>query len=67
MASFRELLQQAKGQIREVGTAEAERLLAEGWTLLDVREPDEYEQGAIPASVHIARGQLESQHREPRR
>ena len=60
MASFRELLQQAKGQIREVGTAEAERLLAEGWTLLDVREPDEYEQGAIPASVHIARGQLES-------
>ena len=60
MASFRELLQQAKGQIREVGTAEAERLLAEGWTLLDVREPDEYEQGAVPGSVHIARGQLES-------
>ena len=60
MASFRELLQQAKGQIREVGTAEAERLLAEGWTLLDVREPDEYEQGAIGGSVHIARGQLES-------
>ena len=60
MASFRELLQQAKGQIREVGTAEAERLLAEGWTLLDVREPDEHEQGAIGGSVHIARGQLES-------
>ena len=60
MSSFRELLQQAKSQIREVDTAVGERLLSEGWTLLDVREPDEYEQGAISGSVHIARGQLES-------
>ncbi len=28
--------------------------------MLDVREPDEYEQGAIPGSIHIPRGQLES-------
>ncbi len=60
MASFRELLQQAKGRIREVDTAGGEELLAEGWILLDVREPDEYEQGAIAGSVHIPRGQLES-------
>ena len=60
MASFRELLQQAKAQIREVDTAAGEQLLADGWTLLDVREPDEYEQGAITGSVHIPRGQLES-------
>ena len=60
MASFRELLQQAKSQIREVDTATGEKLLSEGWTLLDVREPDEYEQGAISGSVHIPRGQLES-------
>ena len=60
MASFRELLQRAKAQIREVDTAGGEQLLTEGWTLLDVREPDEYEQGAIAGSVHIPRGQLES-------
>ncbi len=60
MASFRELLAQAKSEIREVDTVGGEQLLAEGWTLLDVREPDEYEQGAIAGSVHIPRGQLES-------
>jgi len=61
MASFRELLKTTRGQIREIDTATGEQLLAEGAQLLDVREPDEYEQGAIPGSIHIPRGQLESQ------
>ncbi len=61
MASFRELLKATRGQIREIDTATGEQLLAEGALLLDVREPDEYEQGAIAGSVHIPRGQLESQ------
>ena len=60
MASFRELLQQAKASISEVDTAGGEALLEEGYVLLDVREPDEYEQGAVPGSIHIPRGQLES-------
>ena len=34
-------------------------MLAEGAILLDVREPDEFEQGAVPGSVHIPRGNLE--------
>src|SRR3954453_18529666 len=61
MASYREILQQTKKQIREVDTATADELRAEpGAVVLDVREPDEYEQGAIPGSLHIPRGNLES-------
>ena len=60
MAAFRELLQAAKGRVREPDPAGAEVLLAAGHLLLDVREPDEYEQGAIPGSIHIPRGNLES-------
>jgi molybdopterin/thiamine biosynthesis adenylyltransferase/rhodanese-related sulfurtransferase len=61
MASFRELLQQAKQSIREVDTATAEEMQSRpGAVMLDVREPDEYEQGAIPGAVHIPRGHLES-------
>jgi molybdopterin/thiamine biosynthesis adenylyltransferase/rhodanese-related sulfurtransferase len=61
MPSFRDLLKATKAQIREVDPAGADELLAQGALLLDVREPDEYEQGAVPGSVHIPRGHLESQ------
>ena len=60
MANFRELLKKTKSEITEVSTEQAENLLAEDWTLLDVREPDEFEQGAISGSVHIPRGNLET-------
>jgi len=61
MPSFRELLAATKSDIREVDTAEADELRRRpGVVVLDVREPDEYEQGAIPGAVHIARGMLES-------
>ena len=59
MASFRDLLQAAKSRIQETDPAGAEALIAEGYLLLDVREPDEFEQGAIPGSMHIPRGNLE--------
>jgi sulfur-carrier protein adenylyltransferase/sulfurtransferase len=63
MASFRELLARTKAQIREVDTATAEEAIAgqPAPVVLDVREPDEYEQGALPGAVHIPRGHLESQ------
>ncbi len=60
MTSFRQLLQQAKASITEVDTAGGQELLDQGYLLLDVRESDEYEQGAIPDSIHIPRGHLES-------
>jgi sulfur-carrier protein adenylyltransferase/sulfurtransferase len=61
MPSFRELLAATKSEIREVDTARADELRRRpGAMVLDVREPDEYEQGAIPGAVHIPRGTLES-------
>ncbi|HEX8771461.1 MAG TPA: molybdopterin-synthase adenylyltransferase MoeB [Acidimicrobiales bacterium] len=63
MATFRDLLKAAKADIREVTPEEAERLRADhpDTVALDVREPDEYEQGALPQAVHVPRGFLESQ------
>ena len=62
MASFRDLLAAAKSRITEIDTsAAADTLSAGGVSLLDVREPDEYDQGAIPGAVHIPRGHLEAQ------
>jgi sulfur-carrier protein adenylyltransferase/sulfurtransferase len=61
VATYRDLLKQAKSEIREVDTAEVDELRHRpGTVLLDVREPDEHEQGTIPGSLFIPRGQLES-------
>ncbi|MHB8220252.1 MAG: molybdopterin-synthase adenylyltransferase MoeB [Acidimicrobiales bacterium] len=60
MPSPRELLNQAKAAITEVQTDEAERRMGQA-VFLDVREPDEYQQGALPGAVHLPRGHLEFQ------
>ncbi len=61
MASFRDLLKAAKSEISEVDTAGAAERIADGWAVLDVREPEEYDAGALAGAVHIPRGHLESQ------
>ena len=62
VATPRDLLKQAKETVREVDPGEAEALLERGGVaFLDVREPDEYEQGALPNAVHLPRGHLEFQ------
>jgi molybdopterin/thiamine biosynthesis adenylyltransferase/rhodanese-related sulfurtransferase len=60
VATARELLKQAKEAIREVSPEEVQARLGQV-ALLDVREPDEYEQGAIAGAVHLPRGNLEFQ------
>ena len=62
MASFRDLLAQAKAQITEIDTNDsAARVASGGVIMLDVREPDEHEQGALVGALHIPRGHLEAQ------
>jgi sulfur-carrier protein adenylyltransferase/sulfurtransferase len=62
VTSYRELLQRVKTEIDEIDPGDAQTALAsaEPPILIDVRELDEYEQGAIHGSVHIPRGFLES-------
>lgn len=62
MANFRDLLNRTKAEITEVDPAQTDELRSDdpNLVILDVREPDEYEQGAIPGAIHIPRGTLES-------
>ncbi|MEI6453628.1 MAG: molybdopterin-synthase adenylyltransferase MoeB [Actinomycetes bacterium] len=60
MATSKEILSAAKAEIREVQPEEVlSRINAATW--LDVREADEYEQGAVPGALHLPRGFLEFQ------
>jgi rhodanese-related sulfurtransferase len=61
MPTFRDLLAAAKAEITEVSTETAAEHIAAGYTVLDVREPDEYQEGALVGAIHIPRGHLESQ------
>jgi molybdopterin/thiamine biosynthesis adenylyltransferase/rhodanese-related sulfurtransferase len=58
MASYRELLEQTKGEIREVDAREAQTIEGAQW--VDVREADEWQEGHIPGAAHVPRGFLES-------
>jgi molybdopterin/thiamine biosynthesis adenylyltransferase/rhodanese-related sulfurtransferase len=60
MPSFRDLLNAAKAVVTEIEPDEAARRL-DSAVFLDVREPDEYEQGAITGAIHLPRGNLELQ------
>ncbi|MEX1133861.1 MAG: molybdopterin-synthase adenylyltransferase MoeB [Acidimicrobiia bacterium] len=57
--TYQELVAAAKRQIREIQPQELEPRLGEV-TVVDVREADEFDQGSIEGSIHLARGVLES-------
>jgi molybdopterin/thiamine biosynthesis adenylyltransferase/rhodanese-related sulfurtransferase len=61
MSDFRTILNQAKQQIREVTVHEVQDKLNpdNGFTLLDVREGDEWEQGHLNKAIFLPRGFLE--------
>jgi molybdopterin/thiamine biosynthesis adenylyltransferase/rhodanese-related sulfurtransferase len=58
MATYRELLDRTKNEIREADAREAQTVDGAVW--VDVREADEWEEGHIPGAVHVPRGFLES-------
>jgi sulfur-carrier protein adenylyltransferase/sulfurtransferase len=61
MPTYRELLQQVRGEIAEIDAARA-RDVADGReaVVVDIREQDEWDEGHIAGAVHIPRGHLES-------
>jgi molybdopterin/thiamine biosynthesis adenylyltransferase/rhodanese-related sulfurtransferase len=61
MSDFKQILNQAKREIKEVSVQEVHKKLnpANGFTLLDVREGDEWEQGHLDKAIFLPRGFLE--------
>lgn len=53
-----DLVVEAKSQIKEVNTGEAQQLLGKR-VVIDVREYDEYAAGHLPGAINIPRGILE--------
>src|SRR5438105_14469960 len=61
MGDFKEILNQAKKEIVEITVQDVREKLnpANGFTLLDVREGDEWEQGHLDKAIFLPRGFLE--------
>src|SRR5207237_9742954 len=61
MSDLKEILTQARNQIKEVSVQEVHDKLnpENGFTLLDVREGDEWEQGHLDRAIFLPRGFLE--------
>ena len=54
-----ELLNAARQNIHIIDADEAQTHMAAGATVLDIREPAEFDMGHLPEAVHIPRGLLE--------
>ena len=62
MANFRDLLQKVKAEIKELTPQEVRERLQRGPkpAVLDIREQDEIQAGAIPGAAHLSRAHFES-------
>lgn len=54
-----ELLHNARQNLHIINAEEAENFMGSDATILDVREPSEFDMGHLPDAVHIPRGLLE--------
>jgi molybdopterin/thiamine biosynthesis adenylyltransferase/rhodanese-related sulfurtransferase len=61
MPTFRELLEKAREEVREISADALKRLMDGGASpkLIDVRETDEVAEGRLPGALHVPRGYLE--------
>ena len=59
MKTAHDLVLEAKQHIREISLQEALASLDAKPLVLDVREPDEFQQGHLPSAINIPRGVLE--------
>ena len=62
MATYRELLAQARAEIDEISTPEAHALVEtdEPPLFVDVRPREEWDEGHLPGAIHLPRNNLES-------
>jgi sulfur-carrier protein adenylyltransferase/sulfurtransferase len=62
MATYRELLGRVKQEIEEISTVDAHERHGspDAPLFVDVREPDEWDEGHIPGAIYTGRGRLES-------
>jgi sulfur-carrier protein adenylyltransferase/sulfurtransferase len=58
MTTYRELLAKTRGEIDEIDARGARALDGAAW--VDIREIDEWQEGHLPAAIHVPRGNLES-------
>ena len=56
---LKDMVQQAKADVKEVTCEDVAGLQCQGYKTLDVREAAEYLDGTIPMSLHVPRGVLE--------
>ncbi|MFT4037895.1 MAG: molybdopterin-synthase adenylyltransferase MoeB [Thermomicrobiales bacterium] len=59
MPTYQEMFDATRQSVRETDARDAREVQARGAVMLDVREQDEFDQGAVSGAVHIPRGYLE--------
>ena len=59
MKTAHDLVLEAKANIREISLEDAHTHLGTPSLVVDVREPEEFQQGHLPSAINIPRGMLE--------